>query len=288
MSCTVEMIPKLAWPRVAIDRMAELVILSSLVTALWAGATLAQPTPATTDYENEWFAIGHSVQGRPIQAFRLGSGERRLALLGGIHGGWERNTYQLVSTAIEHFQLNPGEIPGNMSVFFIPGLNPDGLAAGNDRDAAWNARGVDLNRNFDTPNWSTDAAGRAGGRYGPSGRRPGAGGAAPFSEPESSALRDFVRTSGITAALSYHSGIVSVTARDGGGLGTPLARRVAIITGYPYLETWTEYELTGQLMDWLDAVGVRGVEIDLPDQQTLDWGQNLAAIRDVITVLAAE
>jgi hypothetical protein len=81
---------------------------------------------------------------------------------------------------------------------------------------------------------------------------------------------------------------VSVTARDGGGIGTPLARRVAAITGYPYVETWTEYELTGQLMDWLDSVGVRGIEIDLPDQQTIDWEQNLAAIRDVISTVAAE
>ena len=265
-----------------------LVILSGLLVTAWSWTATAQVEPTAESGPSDWFEIGQSVSGRPILASRLGTGERRVALLGGIHGGWERNTQRLVLAAADHFRMNPREIPANVSVYFIPSLNPDGLAAGSDRESAWNARGVDLNRNFDTQNWSADSAGRVGGRYGPTGRRPGAGGSAPFSEPESVALRDFALGSGITAALSYHSGIVSVTARDGGGIGTPLALRVAATTGYPYVETWTEYELTGQLMDWLDSVGVRGVEIDLPDQQTIDWEQNLEAIRDVISIVAVE
>jgi hypothetical protein len=262
-------------------------------------AASADPTPAETPVteptvvleqagEGEWETFGQSVHGTPLQALRLGSGSTRLALFGSIHGGWERNTQRLVQLALEHFSEHRDEIPPALSVYFIPTTNPDGLEAGDGPDSAWNARGVDLNRNFDTPDWSADTHGRVGGRYGAAGTRQGGGGTAAFSEPETQAIRDFIVGKQITAVMSYHSGISSVTTRDGGGgLAEPLAKHIAAITGYPYVETWTEYELTGQFMDWLDAVGVRGIEVDLPNQQGIDWPQNLNAIRAVMAALAA-
>lgn len=250
----------------------------------------AKPAPVSSDDRSQgaWFTIGSSIQGRPIQAMQLGSGPVRLALMGGIHGGWERNTERLVHTMYEHFRDRPREIPERLTIYFLQTTNPDGLAAGSGRESAWNARGVDLNRNFDTPNWSPHTYGRVGGRYGSTGTRQGAGGTAPFSEPETRAIRDFIFRHSIAAVISYHSGIESVTARDGGGgIAEPLARRIAQITGYRYVATWTEYPLTGQFMDWLDMVGVRGIEIDLPNQQSIDWDKNLAAIRAVIAALAS-
>lgn len=235
-----------------------------------------------------WLELGRSVQSNPIRAIRLGDGPVRLALMGGIHGGWERNTERLALAMYEHLSASPGQIPSALTCYFVPGTNPDGLAAGNGPDAAWNARGVDLNRNFDTANWSPDTFGRPGGRYGPSGMRKGAGGAAPFSEPETRVIRDFILGYQIDAVLSYHSGIVSVSAKDGGGgIGEPLARLVAAETGYPYVPVWTEYRLTGQFMDWLDDVGVMGVEVDLPNQQSIDWEQNVRAVMVVMAALAS-
>ena len=255
-------------------------ILPSIVVTPAAGA---EEAPA-----NSWFEIGRSLQDAPIEALRLGVGPVRLALMGSIHGGWERNTERLVMTAYEHVVATPSDIPSAVSVFFVPTSNPDGLAVGNGPDAAWNARGVDLNRNFDTPNWSPDTFGRPGGRYGPTGTRKGAGGSAPFSEPETRAIRDFIVRHKINAVISYHSGIVSVSARDGGGgIGEPLAQEMAAVTGYPYVAVWTEYKLTGQFMDWLDAVGVKGIEVDLPNQQSIDWEKNLAAVKSAMATLAA-
>jgi len=49
----------------------------------------------------------------------------------------------------------------------------------------------------------------------------------------------------------------------------------------------TAYQLTGQFMDWLDAVGVKGIEVDLPNQQDIDWETNLAAIQLVVPSLTA-
>ena len=67
---------------------------------------------------------------------------------------------------------------------FIPVLNPDGLLAA--RPTRVNARGVDLNRNFDTPGWEHDAPRHWEKRTRKDPRRwPGT---APLSEPESQFL----------------------------------------------------------------------------------------------------
>jgi hypothetical protein len=261
---------------------------ASLPAPIILPSTMVSPSAAGTEAPaNGWFEIGRSVKDAPIRALRLGSGPARLALMGSIHGGWERNTERLVMTAYEHFLASPGEIPPSVSLYVVPTSNPDGLAAGNGPDAAWNARGVDLNRNFETVNWSPDTFGQPGGRYGPTGTRKGAGGSAPFSEPETRVIRDFITGHKINAVISYHSGIISVSTRDGGGgIGEPLAQEVAAITGYPYVAVWTAYKLTGQFMDWLDVVAVKGVEVDLPNQQSIDWEKNLAAIKSVMAALA--
>ncbi|MCA1648296.1 MAG: hypothetical protein LC797_23505 [Chloroflexi bacterium] len=265
-------------------------IVVGFALAQLGGVAAAQSGPQPTGApiaEDTWFTFGRSVDDRPLDAVRLGSGSVHLALMGSIHGGWERNTELLVRRAYEYFASHRDEIPADMSLYFVPTSNPDGLAAGSDRDAAWNANGVDLNRNFDTSNWSTDSYGQVGGRYGATGARNGAGGPFPFSEPESSAIRGFVLDLRMDAVLSYHSGIVSVTTRDGGGdPAEQLAREVASITGYPYIRKWTAYQLTGQFMDWLDTVGVKGIEIDLPNQQDIDWDKNLTAMRAVMAALA--
>jgi hypothetical protein len=126
--------------------------------------------------------------------------------MGGIHGGWERNTERLVLMAYEQLGRDPGQIPSELTVFFVPGTNPDGLVAGSGPDSAWNARGVDLNRNFETANWSPDTFGRPGGRYGPTGTRTGGGGTAPSrsrrrgSSAISSSATESTRCSRATAA----------------------------------------------------------------------------------------
>src|SRR6266571_1567943 len=108
---------------------------------------------------------GLARQCKIARSTRFGSGPFHLALMGSIHGGWERNTEALVNRAYAYFAANRDQIPPLLTLYFVPTTNPDGLAAGNDRDSAWNADGVDLNRNFPTPNWSPDSYGRVGGRY---------------------------------------------------------------------------------------------------------------------------
>ncbi|HEX7256087.1 MAG TPA: penicillin-insensitive murein endopeptidase [Gaiellaceae bacterium] len=82
-------------------------------------------------------ALGESTRGQPIRAFTLGSGRPRILVVGCIHGN--ECAGSVVATRLLHARP-----PRRGSVTVVQDLNPDGHAAGR----RWNARGVDLNRNF--------------------------------------------------------------------------------------------------------------------------------------------
>ncbi len=77
---------------------------------------------------------------------------RRVLLVGGIHG----DELSSVSIVFQWMQKQLGR--GRAQDFHwhvVPCLNPDGLLKRTSTRV--NARGVDLNRNFDTPDWRSDA-----------------------------------------------------------------------------------------------------------------------------------
>ena len=101
----------------------------------------------------------------------------RILLLGGIHGD-ELTSVAIVFRWLQWAQLPPAQV---FHWKIAPVVNPDGFLAA--KPSRVNARGVDLNRNFPTPNWHTDAPRYWAKATGSDPRRfPGA---APLSEPES-------------------------------------------------------------------------------------------------------
>ncbi len=78
----------------------------------------------------------------------------RVLVLGGIHGD-EMSSSALVFNWIGLATKPVADMPQAIHWRFIPSLNPDGLFARPSKRV--NARGVDLNRNFPTPNWERDA-----------------------------------------------------------------------------------------------------------------------------------
>jgi protein MpaA len=81
--------------------------------------------------------LGHSRQGRQIQAIEVGNPAGvRVLVVGCIHG----NETGGIAVARQLARLSPRGI----DLWIVPVLNPDGLAAG----TRGNARGIDLNRNF--------------------------------------------------------------------------------------------------------------------------------------------
>ncbi len=107
----------------------------------------------------------------------------RVLVIGAIHG----DELSAAALALHWIRIategSPGSAPANLPQVhwrFVPMLNADGLLAR--EPSRVNARGVDLNRNFPTPNWASEARKYWEQRTNRDPRRyPGA---APLSEPE--------------------------------------------------------------------------------------------------------
>ncbi len=250
-----------------------------------ASAAPASPPPAAPAGDEQPAetsgaqVIGYSVEGRPITAHRIGDGPLKVVLVGDIHGGFEANTHVLAQQLLVHFQAHPAEVPADVSLWIIPTMNPDGLAAG----TRWNARNVDLNRNADTDldgcagnDWSPDTVGLEG-------PHPGAGGAYPFSEPEIRAVRDFLADAWI--AVFYHSAAEAIYG-DNCQRHLPSTRLAAILseaTGYPVPpDGWTSYPITGEIGDYLAGEGVASVTVELTDHDDPELDRNLAGVKALL------
>lgn len=128
-----------------------------------------------------------SVQGTPLYTRDVGDSDGRLRVLvtGAIHG----DELSSAAVALHWIRLASQEqvqMPQSVHWRFLPVLNPDGVMAQPPKRT--NANGVDLNRNFPTPNWERDATVYWQKRTGKDPRRwPGP---KPLSEPESRFLHE--------------------------------------------------------------------------------------------------
>jgi protein MpaA len=75
----------------------------------------------------------------------------RVLLIGGIHGD-ELTSSAIVFQWLKRMQTSPAQ---NFEWKVVPVLNPDGVLA--PKSTRVNANGVDLNRNFPTPDWEKEA-----------------------------------------------------------------------------------------------------------------------------------
>ncbi len=216
--------------------------------------------------------IGYSFLEAPIQAYRIGSGPRARLVVGGIHGGYEGNTIELVQKFVDVLIDHPESVPSEITLYLIPCANPDGAAAGTDRVyGRMNGNLVDLNRNWDF-NWQPVSS------HGP---WVVSGGSAPFSEPETRALRDFILDREIEAVIFYHSAWGAVF--PGSGQSAAQAEDLALLvvehTGYKYAPTDIVWQIpTGNATDWLTVNGVPSIDIELTYHVDIDWEINWEAL----------
>jgi protein MpaA len=125
---------------------------------------------------------GFPILMRNIPAGRSGKEPIRILLLGGIHGD------ELTAAAIvfEWMQWMQAGTAQQFHWNVVPVVNPDGLLAAKPQRV--NANGVDLNRNFPTPDWQKDATKYWARVTGSDPRRfPGR---SPLSEPETRWLNE--------------------------------------------------------------------------------------------------
>jgi hypothetical protein len=226
-----------------------------------------RPSPPFTS-----IVYGQSFDGRPLVAYRLGEGPIARALIGGLHGGYEWNTTTLVSKMLDHLIASPELIPAQLTLYIIPLANPDGAAAGTDREhGRMNGNGVDLNRNWDYE-WQMTATHALLPVY---------AGAHAFSEPETAALRDFVKRRNVSAAIFYHSQGAEVYSGAGhdSSRTVELAQLIAERTGYRYAPEGIPGEITtGDAIDWLTSQGITAVEVELSTHADIDWEANLRGL----------
>jgi protein MpaA len=143
------------------------------------------PTPVPTNPSlSQWpsqVTVGYSNKGRKIVAQRTGSptAERVMLAIGIIHGN--ENKGKRIINKVRKKKLRASS---DVQIWTIPSMNPDGVSA----NQRYNARGVDLNRNFPNGWWrGTRGAGRG-----------------PASEPETQALMGFMNKLRPDGTLVFH------------------------------------------------------------------------------------
>ncbi len=154
--------------------------------------------------------IGHSLEGRPLVALRIGgTGSRRAGML--INGGLHAREWisMMVTTCVADRLISSYDddarirrFVDEVELWVVPVSNPDGYVHSWSRDRYWrknrrDGHGVDLNRNFDL------AWGGPGSSDKPASQI--YRGTAAFSEPESAALRDLMHRGDFDAHIDFHS-----------------------------------------------------------------------------------
>ncbi len=253
---------------------------------------------STTEVKEGESVIGTSVSGADIVAYHFGTGDRELLLIGGIHGGYSWNTTLLGYEMVDWLEKNPTVIPAGVRVTVIPNLNPDGLttltgttgrfttlqvSGKSDAEkiaARFNANQVDLNRNFDC-DWKASGTWQT---------RTVSGGTAAFSEPESRAVRDYIKKNEPNAVIAWYSAAGGVYASfcDGKPLPATLAlmNNFAKASSYPAYEEYDYYEITGDMVNWLAREQIPAISVLLTSHTATDLAKNQAGVTSVLRNLA--
>jgi protein MpaA len=128
------------------------------------------------------YIVGTSVENRQIECLVIGEGKDVVLIIASIHGSESAGT-PLVLRLVKHLQQHPHLLQCR-KVVLLPVANPDGVFY----NSRYNARGVDLNRNFPGANRHNDM--QFGQRA--------------FSEPETSIIDQLIRQYKPNRAVSLH------------------------------------------------------------------------------------
>lgn len=227
--------------------------------------------PTLTPYpDDQRFSLGKSVEGRNIWAWQFGDGPYTIVLVGGLHGGFEGNTVVLAEELVDYFRRHDEDVLPPIRLVIIPVANPDGLVRGSEIEGRFNARGVDLNRNWGCE-WS-DTAVLRDFEVDPGPR--------PFSEPESLALRSYFIAEPPDAVIFYHSAAGGIFLGQCGS--EPPARWLGELledaTGYPHEATFHYYEVSGDASNWLAERGIPAAVVETYTKDETDFEMNLAGV----------
>ena len=238
--------------------------------------------------------IGRSLLSRPIYALHLGAASPCVLFAGAFHAQ-EWLTCSLLlrfleevcaalekHTPLEEYMLH--ETLADRGLAIIPMVNPDGVSIALEGDASargqavavrrmqqrdvrtWqaNARGVDLNHNYDAGWQELHRMEQQQGIPGPGPRQ--YGGPFPHSEPETKAMADFLKGRRVEAAYAFHSQGEEIFSEY--GAHTPprsgiLARLLAEASGYTLVQNDGLYSHGGFKDYFIDRYHRPGFTIEI-------------------------
>lgn len=173
----------------------------------------------------EKVSIGTSIEGRPIYMVKISDNpnsnetEPQILYTALHHAREPESMMQMIFYMyylLENYNSSAGVkyLVDNREMYFIPVLNPDGYEYNrqtnpngggmwrkNRRNNGGGSYGVDLNRNYGPYfYWNYPNGGSSTDPWSDTYR-----GTAPFSEPETAAIRDFLATKNFRNALNYHT-----------------------------------------------------------------------------------
>lgn len=234
-------------------------------------------TPTPIPFSEGPIVIGTSVENRPLEVYRFGTGLTERLIVAGMHGGGEYNTVQLADQLIAYLREHAEIVPADVTLFILLDLNPDGVARSQSSLGRANANGVDLNRNWDA-NWQKDWP-----RDNCWTQTYVTGGTGPMSEPEIKALAAFILNHHFDALINYHSAALGIFAggHPPGEYSIRLADAVAAVTTYPHPPINIGCVYTGGFIDWAAKQNIAALDVELSDHTNTDYEMNL----DVLNVL---
>ena len=223
---------------------------------------------------------GKSLLGKEIFAFVIGEGKKNIVYVGGTHGiEWLTSLLLLkftenLASAYENESLLSGfnikDILENKKLIIIPELNPDGIEIAIKGASAcgkykaenyeickgdfsfWsaNARGVDINHNFNADWYTLRETEKEAGINSPSPSR--FGGLFPESEPETAAITRLCRRIPVEMLITFHSQGEEIFYEY--GKNTPekalhIAKMFSALTDYTLVKNEGLYS-SGGLKDW--------------------------------------
>ena len=191
---------------------------------------------------------GTSVDAIPLNVYLPESGSADVVILSSIHGD-EAETTVVVSEALRCLPVR------DLRAAVILCGNPDGIVRG----TRGNARGVDLNRNFPTSNWSADPVCYKS-RANDARDIALSPGSKPASEPETTALLSLLERLKPRGVVTLHSALACVDDSGASHLGRQLADRCAL----PFL-TEIGYPTPGSMGTWASERGLNLVTLELED-----------------------
>lgn len=207
--------------------------------------------------------LGRSVRGRSIVGYLSVHRARGGTLIfGGFHGD-EPKSVHVASKLIEHLQVNlHSAVPPWM---VVPIVNPDGYEKRRRR----NARGVDINRNFPTDDWTL---GKRNSRM--------FGGERSGSEPETRAVMRAVEEFRPERIITIHSISDGRECNNFDGPGRRLAQILSRFNRYPVTSS-IGYPTPGSFGQWAGIeLGMPTITLELPSLHSSKrcWEDNRAAL----------